>query len=306
MIYWCRQLPTDGVVRVSRKKERDRREGEHGRDRFDIDAAELPDWVADHAFSSGGYPYENRLARKIYERELYRLQIELVKLQDWVVRTGERIVIVWEGRDAAGKGGTIKRFIENLNPRRVRIVALPTPTERERGEWYFQRYVANLPTRGEVALYDRSWYNRAGVEPVMGFCSVEETAEFLDEAPKFEAMLVRCGIRLFKIWLTVGREEQLRRLHARRHDRLKRWKLSPIDLAAIDRWDDYTRARQTMFQATDSSIAPWAVVKLNDKRRGRLNCFRHVLNALDYDDKDVAGIGETDPLIVGSTFQDID
>ena len=277
-----------------------------GQQAFDIDIPELPDWIADNAFKSGGYPYDKRLARKTYERELLALQIELAKVQDWVAKTGERIVIVWEGRDTAGKGGTIKRFNQHLNPRMVRVVALPKPTERERGEWYFQRYVDHLPTSGEIALYDRSWYNRAGVEPVLGFCTPEQTAEFLEEAPKFEAMLVRSGIKLFKFWLTIGREEQLRRLHARRHDPLKHWKLSAIDLLAIEKWDDYTRARRTMFETTDSAIAPWVVVKTNDTRRGRLNCIRHVLSALDYLQKDEDVVGEVDPAIVGSAFQDID
>ncbi len=203
------------------------------------------------------------------------------------------------------KAGTIKRFTQHLNPRMVRIVALPKPTGRERGQWYFQRYVDQLPTSGEIALYDRSWYNRAGVEPVPGLCSAEQTAEFLDEAPKFEAMLVRSGLRVFKFRLTIGREEQLRRLHARRHDPLKHWKLSPIDLLAIEKWDDYARARQTMFASTDSAIAPRVVVKTNDKRRGRLNCISHVLNSLDYSHKDRDAIGEIDPAIVGSAFQDI-
>jgi polyphosphate kinase 2 len=302
-----RDRPFQGEPRVAKSRQAriTAQQVQHGH-RLDIDDPELPDWIARRAFTSGGYPYEKKMKRRTYERELLALQIELVKVQDWVAKAGERVVIVWEGRDAPGKGGTIKRFIEHLNPRMVRIVALPKPGDRERGQWYFQRYVAELPAAGELALFDRSWYNRAGVEPVMGFCTPEETAEFLDEAPKFEAMLVRDGIRLFKFWLTIGREEQLRRLHARRHDPLKRWKLSPIDLRAADMWDDYTRARQTMFQATDSAIAPWTVVKLNDKRRGRLNCIRHVLAALDYPQKDERAAGSVDPTIVGSAFQDID
>jgi polyphosphate kinase 2 len=273
---------------------------------FDIDAPELPGWVARSAFLSGGYPFEARMPRQAYEAQLEALQIELVKVQDWAGRTGEKIVVVFEGRDAAGKGGVVKRFMEHLNPRRVRVVALPKPTERERGEWYFQRYVAHLPTAGEIALFDRSWYNRAGVEPVLGFCSPEETAEFLEEAPRFEAMLVRSGIRLFKFWLTIGREEQLKRLHARRHDPLKRWKLSPIDLEAIARWDEYTRARQTMFAATDTTVAPWAVIKANDKRRARINAMQHFLGALAYDPRDDTVVGRTDPKIVSTAFADFD
>jgi len=302
-----RDRPFQGEPRVAKSRQATTAvpQSQHGR-RFDINDFELPDRIARHAFTSGGYPYDKKMKRGAYERELMAPQIELVKVQDWVAKAGERIVIVWEGRDAAGKGGTIKRFIEHLNPRMVRIVALPKPSDRERGQWYFQRYVAALPAAGEIVLFDRSWYNRAGVEPVMGFCTPEETAEFLDEVPKFEAMLVRDGIRLFKFWLTIGREEQLRRLHARRHDPLKRWKLSPIDLNAVDRWDDYTRARQTMFQATDSAFAPWTVAKLNDKRRGRINCIRHVLAALDYPEKDERAAGAVDPAIIGSAFQDID
>jgi len=215
-------------------------------------------------------------------------------------------VPVFEGRDAAGKGGVIKRFMAHLNPRQVRVVALPKPTDRERGQWYFQRYVEHLPTAGEVGLFDRSWYNRAGVEPVFGFCSLEETAEFLEEAPKFEAMLVRSGLRLFKFWLTIGREEQLRRLHARRHDPLKHWKLSPIDLKAIEKWDDYTRARKTMFAETDTTVAPWAVIKANDKRRARINAMQHLLSELPYDHKDETLVAEADPRIVGSSFEDFD
>ena len=275
-------------------------------EKFDLDNPELPPWIADNAFRSGGYPYDSKMPRKAYDRELLNVQTELNKVQDWAAETGERIVVICEGRDAAGKGGVIKRYMEHLNPRRARIVALPKPTSRERGQWYFQRYVEQLPTAGEITLFDRSWYNRAGVEPVMGFCTREETAEFLEEAPNFEAMLVRSGIKLFKYWLTVGREEQLRRLHARRHDPLKRWKLSPIDLKAIGKWDEYTRARQTMFMTTDTTVSPWVVVKSNDKRRARINCIRHFLSSLHYAEKDSKALGKIDDAVVGSAFQDMD
>jgi polyphosphate kinase 2 len=268
--------------------------------RFDLDDPELPDAIDKTALGSGGYPYDERLKRKPYERELGRLQSELLKLQDHVRVKGERIVVLFEGRDAAGKGGTIARFLEHMNTRHARSVALNKPSEIERGQWYFQRYIAHLPTAGDIVLFDRSWYNRAGVERVMGFSSQDEVANFLRDAPDFEELLVRGGIRLFKFYLTLGREMQLVRFHERRHDPLKRWKLSPIDLAAIAKWDDYTRAQAEMFRFTHTPTCPWTVVRANDQRRARLESIRAVLSALDYDGKDRKAVGKPDPLIVSS------
>jgi polyphosphate kinase len=268
--------------------------------RFDLDDPKLPDAIEEAALASGGYPYDKRLKRKPYERELGRLQSELLKLQDHVRVKGERIVVLFEGRDAAGKGGTIARFLEHMNTRHARSVALNKPSEIERGQWYFQRYIAHLPTAGDIVLFDRSWYNRAGVERVMGFSSQDEVANFLRDAPDFEELLVRGGIRLFKFYLTLGREMQLVRFHERRHDPLKRWKLSPIDLAAIAKWDDYTRAQAEMFRFTHTPTCPWTVVRANDQRRARLESIRAVLSALDYDGKDRKAVGKPDPLIVSS------
>ncbi len=266
-------------------------------EKFDIEARELPPEIAAAAFASGGYPYPSKLKTKKYLKQLRQLQIELIKVQSWAQQSGARVVIVFEGRDSAGKGGTIKRFKEHMNPRHARVVALPKPNDRERGEWYFQRYVKHLPTSGEIVIYDRSWYNRAGVEPVMGFCTDAQREEFFVEAPAFESALVRSGIRVFKFWLTIGREEQLRRLHARRHDPLKRWKLSPIDLKAIHKWDEYTAARKLMFARTDLPDSPWTVIRTNDKRRGRLNAMRAFLSRLPYTGKDEAVACAPDPLI---------
>ncbi len=268
-------------------------------DAFNLENPVLPEAIAAQAFASGGYPYTERMPRKTYERDLALLQIELLKLQRWALDTGERIVILFEGRDAAGKGGTIKRFMEHLNPRHAHVVALTKPTEAERGQWYFQRYAAQLPTAGDMALFDRSWYNRAGVEPVMGFCKPEQTKKFLKEAPEFESALVRDGVKLFKLWLTVGRAMQLKRFHERQHDPLKSWKLSPIDLKSIPKWDDYTAARDAMFENTHTDVAPWTVIRSNDKRRARLGAIRHVLSALDYAEKDASLIVKPDPKIVG-------
>ncbi len=267
---------------------------------FDLDSPELPARVIEGAFRSGGYPYDERLKRKAYERELRLLQIELLKLQRWVRDTDQRIVIVFEGRDAAGKGGTIKRFMQHLMPRHARVVALAKPTETERGQWYFQRYVAHLPTAGDMVLFDRSWYNRAGVERVMGFCTADQVDAFLEEAPKFEAALVRDGVLLFKFWLTVGREMQLARFHARRHDPLKSWKLSDIDLAAVSKWDAYTQAKEALLRHTHSDLAPWTVIRANDKRRTRVNAIRHVLHAIDYANKDPRIATAPDSKIVGT------
>ncbi len=247
----------------------------------------------------GGYPYKNLMQRRNYERQKYRLQVELLKLQAWVKETGQKVVILFEGRDAAGKGGTIKRLMEHLNPRGARVVALEKPSEIEQGQWYFQRYVQHLPTRGEIVLLDRSWYNRAGVERVMGFCTDQEYAEFVRQAPEFERMLVRNGTHLIKFWFSVSREEQRRRFGERKVHPLKQWKLSPIDLASLDKWDDYTKAKEAMFFHTDTADAPWTVIKSNCKKRARLNAMRYVLHKLPYNNKDTARIGNLDPLIVG-------
>lgn len=249
--------------------------------------------------TGGGYPYKYLMSRKNYEFQKYNLQVELLKLQAWVKQTGARIVILFEGRDAAGKGGTIKRVMEHLNPRGARVVALEKPTEEERGQWYFQRYIKHLPTRGEIVLFDRSWYNRAGVEKVMGFCSDEEYQEFMRQAPEFERNLVRSGIILFKFWFSVSREEQKRRFVDRENHPLKQWKLSPIDKASLDKWDDYTDAKEKMFYYTDTSDAPWTVVKSNCKKRARLNAMRYILHKVNYDNKNEKHLGKVDPLIVG-------
>ncbi|MFO1254868.1 MAG: polyphosphate kinase 2 [Sphingomonadaceae bacterium] len=247
----------------------------------------------------GGYPYKFKMLRKDYEREKFVLQTELLKLQQWAKDNGERVVILFEGRDAAGKGGAIKRFMEHLNPRGARVVALEKPSEVERGQWYFQRYVEHLPTKGEIVLFDRSWYNRAGVERVMSFCSEDEYKEYLRQAPEFERNLVRSGIHLIKFWFSVSQAEQRRRFKERKVHPLKQWKLSPVDLASLDKWDDYTRAKEAMFFATDTADSPWTVIKSDDKKRARLNAMRYVLHSLPYKDKDVKRIGMVDDLIVG-------
>ncbi len=273
-------------------------ETEHGS--FDLDDPVLPEWLDDNALKSGGYPYDDRIKDKLYEEELTQLQIELVKLQHEIVATGKRLVVVFEGRDAAGKGGAIFTFEQYLNPRSAHTVALPKPTEVEAGQWYFQRYVDHLPTKGEIVLFDRSWYNRAGVEIVMGFCTEGERMVFLDQAPKFEHLLVDEGIVLFKFWLNIGQLMQLKRFHERRHNPLKIWKLSPIDYASLKRWDDYTQARDEMLAATHTPAAPWMVVRANDRRRARLNIIRHVLDAMDYAGKDPKIVRHPDPLIIGA------
>jgi polyphosphate kinase 2 len=252
------------------------------------------------AFETGRYPYKQRLRRSEYEKEKARIQAELLKVQKWALETGEKFVILFEGRDAAGKGGTIKRFNEHLNPRFARVVALNKPTDEERGQWYFQRYIDHMPTRGEMVFYDRSWYNRAGVERVMGFCTPTEYLEFMRQTPELERMLVRSGIRLYKYWFSVTRSEQRRRFKSRETDPLKRWKLSPIDLASLSKWDDYTEAKEAMFFYTDTADAPWTIVKSNDKKRARLNCMKHFLSTLDYPDKDYSVATPPDPLIVGN------
>jgi polyphosphate kinase 2 len=251
-------------------------------------------------FADANYPYKAKMGREEYETAKQDLQIELLKMQGWVKETGQRIVILCEGRDAAGKGGTIKRFMEHLNPRGARVVALEKPSDEELGQWYFQRYIEHLPTSGEIVLFDRSWYNRAGVERVMGFCSSGEYLEFMRQAPELERMLVRSGIRLFKLWFSVSRNEQFRRFQQRQHDPLKQWKLSPIDMASLDKWQTYTEAKEAMFFYTDTADAPWTVVKSDCKKRARLNAMRHVLNALDYPNKNPKVAITPDPLIVGS------
>ncbi|MBS1171315.1 MAG: hypothetical protein H6R12_145 [Proteobacteria bacterium] len=247
----------------------------------------------------GGYPYRNLMSRKNYEKQKYRLQVELLKLQAWVKETGQKVVILFEGRDAAGKGGTIKRVMEHLNPRGARVVALEKPSEIERGQWYFQRYVQHLPTNGEIVLFDRSWYNRAGVERVMGFCTPDEYAEFMRQTPDFERTLVRSGVHLIKFWFSVSRKEQRRRFKERESHPLKQWKLSPIDLASLDKWDEYTKAKEAMFFYTDTADAPWTVIKSDCKKRARLNALRYVLHKLPYARKDIDHIGPLDPLLVG-------
>ncbi|MFY9211189.1 MAG: polyphosphate kinase 2 [Aestuariivita sp.] len=251
------------------------------------------------AFESGRYPYARKMGRRQYEAEKAQLQAELLKVQLWAQESGEKFVLLFEGRDAAGKGGTIKRFTEHLNPRTARVVALNKPTDQERGQWYFQRYVEHLPTAGEIVLYDRSWYNRAGVERVMSFCEPQEYLEFMRQTPDFERMLTRSGIRLYKYWFSVSQAEQKRRFAARATDPLKQWKLSPVDKASLDKWEDYTEAKEAMFFYTDTADAPWTVVKSNDKKRARLNCMRHFLSTLEYPDKNIELIGAPDPLIVG-------
>jgi polyphosphate kinase 2 len=253
-------------------------------------------------FETGEYPYKSRISRKVYEKNKAELQVELLKAQDWIKDSGQRIVLLFEGRDAAGKGGTIKRFTEHLNPRGARVIALDKPSERERTQWYFQRYIQHFPAGGEIVFFDRSWYNRAGVERVMGFCTPNEYLEFMRQAPEIERMMSRSGIRLFKYWFSVTQEEQLRRFKARQHEPLKKWKLSPIDRLSADKWDDYTEAKEAMFFYTDTADAPWTIIKSDDKKRARLNCMKHFLHSLPYPEKDLHVVGRPDPLIVGSSL----
>jgi polyphosphate kinase 2 len=254
-------------------------------------------------FKEGKYPYTDRIPRGKYEEEKARLQIELLKVQNWVKMTGQKVVIIFEGRDAAGKGGTIKRFMEHLNPRAAKVVALEKPTEHEKGQWYFQRYVVHLPTQGEILFLDRSWYNRAGVERVMGFCDSNEYLEFMRQCPEFERMLVNSGIRLFKYYFSVTRKEQRDRFAKRNEDPLKQWKLSPVDKASVGLWHEYTRAKEAMFFYTDTASCPWTIIKSDDKKRARLNCMQHFLSRLDYPDKDLDFVTGPDPLIAGSPSQ---
>ncbi|MEM9709609.1 MAG: polyphosphate kinase 2 [Pseudomonadota bacterium] len=263
-------------------------------------AAAVPPKDVVSGFDTGDYPYAKKLSRPIYEAEKALLQVELLKVQHWVQETGQKYVMLFEGRDAAGKGGTIKRFTEHLNPRSARVVALNKPTEEERGQWFFQRYIKHLPSFGEIVLYDRSWYNRAGVERVMNFCAPQDYLEFMRQTPEFERMLVRSGIRLFKYWFSVTRDEQKLRFASRETDPLKQWKLSPIDRASLDKWEDYTEAKEAMFFYTDTADAPWTIILSNDKKRARLNCMRHFLASLDYPGKDPGVAQAPDPKIVGS------
>lgn len=250
------------------------------------------------------YPYDDRMPRDEYEWLKRRLQVELLKLQNHAKRNGGRHVIVFEGRDAAGKGGTIQRFMQHLNPRSARVVALEKPTEREKSQWYFQRYISHLPAGGEIVMFDRSWYNRAGVEKVMGYCTPDEYAEFIEQTPLFERMVVDNGINLTKLWFSVSPAEQRTRFAIRLVDPVRQWKFSPMDMESINRWDDYTEAKEAMFEATDTDVAPWIVVRSNDKKRARINAMRFVLAKSDYDDKDDELVGEPDPLIVGRALTD--
>jgi len=267
---------------------------------FDIENPKLPQWVEDRVLSAGGYPYDEKLKKEKYKKQLEALQIELVKLQSWLQATGGRVMALFEGRDAAGKGGAIRYLRENMNPRFARNVALPKPTETERGQWYYQRYIAHFPTASEFVTFDRSWYNRGTVEPVMGFCTAEEHRHFLDETPNFERVIVNDGIHFFKFWLNIGRETQLKRFHDRRHSPLKCWKFSPMDVAGMEKWDDYTAMRDLMIERTHTEYAPWTIVLANDKRRARLAVIRHILLALPYAGRDLKAVGGEDRKVVGS------
>ena len=272
----------------------------NGKERvFDVDDPQLPDWIDKKAMSSGGYPYEEKLKEKEYDKTIEALQIELVKLQAWLQKTSGRALILFEGRDAAGKGGTIAAVREYMNPRSARNVALTKPTDTERGQWYFQRYVSHFPTVGEFVTFDRSWYNRAGVEPVMGFCTPAEHEKFLTEAPALERMIVNEGIYFFKFWLNIGQEMQLKRFHDRRHSPLTNWKFSPMDIAGISKWDDYTAKRDLMLKRTHTKHAPWIIVEGNDKRRSRIAVIRRILLTLPYEGRDLDVIGKEDEKIIG-------
>jgi len=290
--------PTKPVITAAKETARSRHTGAQLRQFAEMrrDPA-----VIRRLFERGEYPYRSKLRDRPYNLRMLELQRELLKCQRWVEETRQKIVILFEGRDAAGKGGTIKRFTEHMNPRTARVVALAKPTEREGGQWYFQRYVSHLPAAGEICLFDRSWYNRAGVERVMEFCTPNEYLEFMRQCPMFEQMLVRSGFRLFKYWFSVSREEQLRRFVERETDPLKQWKLSAIDRASIDKWHEYTEAKEAMFFHTDTADAPWMVVKSDDKKRARLNCMQHFLSALPYAAKDTSIVTGPDPLLVGTS-----
>lgn len=250
------------------------------------------------SFENGKYPYKTKMKRAEYEKEKKALQVELLKVQKWVKESGQKIVVLFEGRDAAGKGGAIKRFMEHLNPRGARVAALEKPTESESSQWYFQRYIKHLPSAGEIVLFDRSWYNRAGVERVMSFCSPNDYLEFMRQCPEIERMITRTGTLLFKYWFSVTQEEQFNRFSSRENDPLKQWKLSPVDKASLDKWDDYTEAKEAMFFYTDTADAPWTIIKSDDKKRARLNCIRHFLSSLPYGGKDNEVIKAPDPKLV--------
>ncbi|APO73397.1 polyphosphate kinase 2-related protein [Rhizobium etli 8C-3] len=267
---------------------------------FDVDDPVLPDWIDEGALESGDFPYKKKLKEEEYLEELEKLQIELVKVQFWLQATGKRVMALFEGRDAAGKGGAISASSAHMNPRLARVVALAKPNDRELGQWYFQRYIAQFPTAGEFVLFDRSWYNRAGVEPVMGFCTPKQYEDFLKQAPQLEKIIAHEGIHFFKFYLDIGREMQLKRFHDRRHDPLKVWKLSSMDIAALAKWDDYSDKRERMLKETHTEFAPWTVIRANDKRRARLNLVRHMLKKIDYDNKDDKAIGDLDDKIIGT------
>ncbi len=271
---------------------------------YDAEPVENPESITEEErrrlFLDRTYPYAQRMELEEYYTEKFPLQVELVKMQNWVKDTGQKVVLVFEGRDAAGKGGTIRRFMEHLNPRGARVVALSVPTQVQQGQWYFQRYVEQFPTAGEIVLFDRSWYNRAGVEKVMGFCTDEEYRQFLHDVPLVERVWVQSGIRLIKMYFSVNEKEQKRRFRQRESDPLKQWKLSPVDIAARGKWDEYTEAKERMFRRTHTPAAPWTVIKSDDKMRARINAMRHVLNVLPYDGKDDSVVYDTDPLIVAS------
>ncbi len=277
-------------------------EKKHAKVIYDLNAknGKIP-WNAD-----GAYPYKKKMDVLEYEQHKHELQIELLKMQGWVKDTNQRIVIIFEGRDAAGKGGTIKRFMEHLNPRGAHVVALEKPNARERNQWYFQRYIQHLPSKGEIILFDRSWYNRAGVERVMDFCSDEEYLEFLRQTPDLERMLANSGIILFKYWFSVSRTEQFRRFKSRQNDPLKQWKLSPVDMASLARWKDYSKAKDAMMFNTDTKDAPWTIIRSDDKKRGRINCMRHFLHQLDYPGKDHDVVVPPNPLIAGTSREIIE
>jgi polyphosphate kinase len=295
----CRQV---NVTKATRRKGNTAKAKEKKRKAdivFDLNAknGKIP-WNAD-----GTFPYKKKMNVLDYESQKHELQIELLKMQGWVKDTNQRIVIIFEGRDAAGKGGTIKRFMEHLNPRGAHVIALEKPNARERNQWYFQRYIQHLPSKGEIILFDRSWYNRAGVERVMDFCSDQEYLEFLRQTPDLERMLVNSGIKLFKYWFSASRTEQFRRFRSRKKDPLKQWKLSPVDMASLAKWDDYSTAKDAMMFNTDTNDAPWTIIRSDDKKRGRVNCMRHFLNSLDYPGKDLDVVRRPDPLIAGSASE---
>lgn len=289
MLVGSREQMLKGLLtEIFNKEAKARRQHSAGMDELAADA------------QKGAFPYLHNYDDDLYKEELYALQVELLKMQRYVKESGLKIAVIFEGRDAAGKGSTIARFTQNINPRGARIVALPKPTDAQLGQWYFQRYVAQLPSPGEIVFFDRSWYNRAVVEPVMGFCRPEQTQLFLSEVPSFERSLVDHGIHLTKFWLDVSRDEQKRRFKQRRVDPVRRWKLSPVDIASLDRWDDYTAAIEEMFRKTESPVAPWTIIRSDDKRRARLNAIRVFLHSIEYDEKDEEQIGPVDGLIVKS------